>query len=358
MKTKNIKYPCPKNKFLYIVIAVLAFTLINKSGIAQSINSCNNYIIGNNSEYLKVSNPQTVSTNGTLNPLGSNAIWDMNTSGVMFQATINHQIVPASTVNGFNNFPQSNIVKKVTNKINEFLIQDSNGISLIGRYPAGIPNIEKYSNHKSLVNYPINFNDCNTDTYVIDSVYDSNFLEWMYATGKTQTCFDAIGEIHFSSNIVSCYRVTITDTTNTYVGSNAGFLYKFNQYWYDSNCNKPSPIMFANGVLNSGGVKVYEDIYALKDIVLNIENKTTNNNFLIFPNPTNDILNINYTLSTNNKIQIQIINSIGQTIKEISTQQPIGTHTTTVDTKQFANGIYFIRFLDGINTKQAKVIIQ
>lgn len=83
-----------------------------------------------------------------------------------------------------------------------------------------------------------------------------------------------------------------------------------------------------------------------------------NNTLDIFPNPTNDLLNISYTLSTNSKIQIQLINSLGQIVKEVSNQQTEGTYTLNVDTKPFANGIYFIRFSDGVNTKQAKVIVQ
>ncbi len=86
--------------------------------------------------------------------------------------------------------------------------------------------------------------------------------------------------------------------------------------------------------------------------------ETSNNILNIFPNPTNDLLNINYTLSTNSKTQIKIINSIGQIVKEISNQQTSGTYTLTVDTKPLSNGIYYIKFSDGVNSKQAKVVIQ
>ena len=84
----------------------------------------------------------------------------------------------------------------------------------------------------------------------------------------------------------------------------------------------------------------------------------TNNSLNIFPNPTNELLNINYSLTTNSKTQIQIFNSLGQIVKEVSNQQTSGTYKLTVDTKQFAKGIYYIKFSDGENTKQAKVIIQ
>ena len=91
------------------------------------------------------------------------------------------------------------------------------------------------------------------------------------------------------------------------------------------------------------------------------ERLITNNSFNslnVFPNPTSDVLNISYTMLQNGNASIQLYNSLGQTIKEVSNQQTAGTYTLNIDTKQFANGIYYIRFSDGVNTKQAKVIVQ
>lgn len=88
------------------------------------------------------------------------------------------------------------------------------------------------------------------------------------------------------------------------------------------------------------------------------QNETDNTKLNIYPNPTNDILNINYTLTTISKSKIQFINSLGQIVIEASNQQTAGKYTWTVDTKNYSNGIYYIRFSDGINTRLAKVIIE
>lgn len=109
---------------------------------------------------------------------------------------------------------------------------------------------------------------------------------------------------------------------------------------------KINSVMLSKKIIKNGGATALN------------ENESDKSDLFLFPNPTKDILNINYILSSNSKTQIQIINSIGQTIKEISTQQPIGTYTVTVDTKQFANGIYYIIFSDGVNTKQEKFLIE
>lgn len=91
-----------------------------------------------------------------------------------------------------------------------------------------------------------------------------------------------------------------------------------------------------------------------------IENvdKININTISVFPNPANDILNISYTILENNIALIQLFNSIGQIVKEVSNNQTFGTHALTIDTKQFAKGIYYIKFLNGLNSQQAKVIIQ
>jgi len=78
----------------------------------------------------------------------------------------------------------------------------------------------------------------------------------------------------------------------------------------------------------------------------------------VFPNPTNDLMNISYTLNENCRSQLQIFNTTGQIVKEIINDQLKGTYTLSLDTKLFANGIYFIRFFDGKKSRQAKVIIQ
>jgi hypothetical protein len=82
------------------------------------------------------------------------------------------------------------------------------------------------------------------------------------------------------------------------------------------------------------------------------------NTLSIFPNPVTDMLNVNYTLLKSTNTSIQIINSLGQVVKEIFNSQPIGTYTLTIDTKPFSKGIYYIRFSNGEKTQQAKVIIQ
>jgi hypothetical protein len=68
-------------------------------------------------------------------------------------------------------------------------------------------------------------------------------------------------------------------------------------------------------------------------------------NFIqLFPNPTADLLNITYIHTTNTKTNIQIINSQGQIVREISENQTAGKQTTTIDIKQMIKGLYHVKY--------------
>jgi hypothetical protein len=78
-------------------------------------------------------------------------------------------------------------------------------------------------------------------------------------------------------------------------------------------------------------------------------NNLENENLILYPNPANEILNIELvTLSgvEASNTTYSILNSLGQVIKEEilqSTQQPNGSVSATINTKELANGVYSIQ---------------
>ena len=113
-----------------------------------------------------------------------------------------------------------------------------------------------------------------------------------------------------------------------------------------TNCNQTGNMIPATGG-NCTGTSGERDTF-----------DNQNNTLYVYPNPTNDLLNITYTINSNCIVKVQLINSIGQAVEEVSNEQSIGSYTLTVDTKLYSKGIYFIKFNDGKNIKQAKVILQ
>lgn len=322
-----------KTRFTFLSITIFLFYISNC--YSQVIDSCSNYSLGI-SQYIRVSDNQMITNTGILNSTGSNLTWNLNDTIFSFMGTATQQILPSDQVSGFNYFPQSNIVRKMTNASNEFLVQDSNGIKLVGRYPSNLPEIELYSNPKSIIHYPLSFNDCQVDSYVIDSVYDSWTMSWIYSTGKIQTCFDATGEVVFpTGSVLQCYKISLFDTMQYIYDGTLGFNYRFKQYWFDSNCEILSPIMFAEGNLSNGGLKYYINVYILKDLILGLEvDRFSSNGIFLCPNPANEIITIN---GSYDKSTVTITNATGNFISKTTLDK-----NNQINISHLKVGLYFV----------------
>lgn len=82
---------------------------------------------------------------------------------------------------------------------------------------------------------------------------------------------------------------------------------------------------------------------------INVSSSEVENSIKIYPNPANEILNIEFvTLSGVEacNTNYSIINSLGQVIKEEDlqpTQQANGSVSATINTKDLSNGVYSIK---------------
>jgi hypothetical protein len=73
------------------------------------------------------------------------------------------------------------------------------------------------------------------------------------------------------------------------------------------------------------------------------ENKTPEVSFNFYPNPSSGILNIDIRTTTNSKIEIEIMNGLGQIIKRINHNTSSGLISEKVETTSFKDGVYFAR---------------
>jgi hypothetical protein len=63
----------------------------------------------------------------------------------------------------------------------------------------------------------------------------------------------------------------------------------------------------------------------------------------IYPNPTKDVITINFEATTVQKININIINSLGQQVFASTFNHQIGTFNEKVDLASFSEGLYFVK---------------
>jgi hypothetical protein len=79
-------------------------------------------------------------------------------------------------------------------------------------------------------------------------------------------------------------------------------------------------------------------------------------NILVYPNPVNDHLNINFGEIIIDQVEISLTNILGSVVfTEVYTSEQAGI---SLDTKNLVDGIYFLKIADQSNTVTRKVIIQ
>jgi alpha-tubulin suppressor-like RCC1 family protein len=82
------------------------------------------------------------------------------------------------------------------------------------------------------------------------------------------------------------------------------------------------------------------------------------NTISVYPNPTNTIVNIDYTLENSSNVVLRVTNIQGQVITEIKTEKSSGLNTDTLDLSSQSSGMYFLTLTSGNNTYTTKIVKQ
>ena len=81
-------------------------------------------------------------------------------------------------------------------------------------------------------------------------------------------------------------------------------------------------------------------------------------NLSIFPNPTEALINIKFSIENNQNVTLRLFNNIGEVLYEDNLQQFIGEYVKSINLEQYNKAIYFLEIEtdDGVITK--KLILQ
>ena len=77
--------------------------------------------------------------------------------------------------------------------------------------------------------------------------------------------------------------------------------------------------------------------------------------FLVYPNPCDEQLFVDYLIPESGKIIIRMINMLGQSIDIMTAMQSPGKHHTSLDLSGFNQGVYYLEFEYSI--EQGKTVI-
>lgn len=85
------------------------------------------------------------------------------------------------------------------------------------------------------------------------------------------------------------------------------------------------------------------------------ENNTNVSSMTTFPNPASENIQINYELADNSDVTFQVVNTLGQTVRETQMgDMAAGNYTTSVSVADLEAGVYFIR----MNTTEGIIVRQ
>jgi len=78
----------------------------------------------------------------------------------------------------------------------------------------------------------------------------------------------------------------------------------------------------------------------------------------IFPNPSNGMMNLNFSSAYDGNFTMDIFSSSGQMTKEEKIHAVAGNNIFSLDLSTCAAGIYFVKISDGRTMRTAKMIVQ
>ena len=91
---------------------------------------------------------------------------------------------------------------------------------------------------------------------------------------------------------------------------------------------------------------------------IRVEVGTSINNLEVFPNPSRDVFNIEFTSESKQSIEVKIINVIGEVVYTENLEQFVGEYTKQVDLATYTKGIYFLEITTDNGVINKKLILQ
>lgn len=94
-------------------------------------------------------------------------------------------------------------------------------------------------------------------------------------------------------------------------------------------------------------------------IVLSLNSFVTTTNLNVFPNPSNGIANLSYTLNKAGNTSVEVINTLGERVSvENYGFQNAGNYNYTIGAENLAKGLYIVRLTNGSNIATRTIAIQ
>lgn len=183
---------------------------------------------------------------------------------------------------------------------------------------------------------------------------------------------EATGVLYYSFKVYNLLGQLVHSTSGTPTSNHIDLWNAINaaEAWYSVklellNCSD-SDIREYNLLVTYGSCKMANpsssdttdnQVITSKEDIEKTEISTINKEFLIYPNPANDKLNVFYSVNNNSPTSIIITDINGKELFREQRQNSIGANKKTIDINQFPNGTYILRIVSGDEKIENKFII-
>lgn len=206
------------------------------------------------------------------------------------------------------------------------------------------------------------------------------FLSWKLETGANASC----GRTSATASVVSCAPPVISitspaDNSNWYTNNTIDFeaditdesavtsvtleVYKGGSLYATVPTTKDgstytaswtptesgNDYMFKVTATDDNSNETNVDIDFNVDLNVNTTEIISGNSVNVYPSPASDNFNVAFDVTSNNNIDIFILNSVGAVVKSKNLSNISGAQNINFDASELANGLYFIKLKSGVN---------
>ncbi|RLD57730.1 MAG: hypothetical protein DRJ05_09210 [Bacteroidetes bacterium] len=116
-------------------------------------------------------------------------------------------------------------------------------------------------------------------------------------------------------------------------------------------------IGFGSTIIVQGSDFGSKDEGQFRVLFTGVDEIADNTGFSVYPNPVSNLAFVSLDLPGSENIDLNIYNSLGEVVYNISKTLSEGNHTLEINTSQFINGIYYINMNYGEKNYQEKIIV-
>jgi hypothetical protein len=285
---------------------------------------------------------------------GAGQTW--NLSGISgSSAGLTNVVAPSSTTYG-SSFPTATVAANNTTASTVNYYKPTSGAWENHGVVSGTTVIP-YSNPEDFLHFPFSYTNTYTDSWAGQFVSGSYTF---YRTGTTTVTADGYGTLITPtatySNVMRVHFVQVYKDS-AFVGVPYVITYNNDEYmWYKNGAHVQVALVYT--LTTSAGGPYTGGSYVTGTVGMEEASKFISSSDL-FPNPAADQITLNFTLTENKKVELKIINALGQQSGITQNTDGIsGENSIEVDVTSLNPGIYFAQMmLDGNVTQTKRFVV-